>query len=435
MRPWFAAAAAVAALAPCAAPAETLVEALTAAYVNNPDLQAARAAARSAREDFPQALAGYLPRVDAFGSYGTERTEDRPGLGVQRAEPYSYGLSVSQQLYTGGLRGAQIEQARAGIASARQSLRATEQDVLVSVIQAYVDVRRDEEVVRIRRSNLEVLERRLEESQSRFEVGDVTQTDVAQSRARRAGAQSDLTSALSVLEASRARYVQVIGRTPEALEAPPPAPPTPETLQAAIEAGLAANPDYLQLAELERSAKAQVDIERSDRRPQISIVGEVTREYDGRDSDYRADDASASAELTIPLFDGGYARARVRQARRELDRTRAQRESVRRQVVRDVIAAWNDYGAAQGVTASSREQVSANELALEGAREEFQAGLRTTLDVLNAQQELLDSRLAVVSAERDAYVAQHALLAAAGRLDGAALGVNAPLYDPDKHRR
>lgn len=423
--------------APNVAYAESLADALAAAYRNNPTLEAARLGAASADENTAQARAAYLPTLDATASAGVRDNEVSAG-GVtdsETSEPRTAGIIAQQALYTGGFRNAQTRAARASVDRSREALRATEQDVLLDVISAYVDVRRDEEFVRIRGTDVELLERQLEEARARFEVGDVTLTDVSQAEARLAGSRSGLSEAQASLEASRGRYVQVVGEAPGALEAPPPAPALPETLNDAAEQALEFNPFVRDSAANERAAAAQTGIERSALRPQLSAVARWDQSEDSSGPDLRNEGASATAQLTVPLFEGGFARSRVRQSRLEEQRAQSLTEETRRAVISQLTEAWNNHLSAERVVFSSQEQVRANRMAFEGAQEERSVGLRTTLDVLNAQQELLNSALAVVRAERDAYVATHAVLAAIGLLDGQALHVNVPLYDPNEHAR
>ncbi|MET0181984.1 MAG: TolC family outer membrane protein [Caulobacterales bacterium] len=425
--------AAVAMMAPSAL-GDTLGDALTNAYEHNPTLAAARLSARSTDEQRAQARANYLPSIDVEGSYGVRDSETN-GVANQDIEPASASIVASQALYTGGFRSSQGRLARANVEASREALRQTEQDVLLSVIAAYVGVRRDEEVVRIREANVEVLTRQEEESRARFEVGDITRTDVAQSGARLAGAQSGLLQARADLESSRASYTQLVGKAPDALEAPPPPPDIPRTLDEAVDQALALNPNLRQAQQGQRAARAQTGIERSALLPQLAVVARADRADEASLPGVETESTSAAAQLTIPLFEGGYARSRVRQSRINEQRAEQLTEEARRAVVARVTSSWNDYLAAQRVVESSRTQLQANELAYEGVEAERSVGLRTTLDVLNAQQELLDSRLLLVTAERDSYIAQHSLLQTIGRLDGAVLAVNAPLYDPAEHGR
>jgi outer membrane protein len=349
-------------------------------------------------------------------------------------------VQATQSLFAGGRNIGRINQANANIDAAQETLRSTEQTILLQVVSAYMNVRRDAEILSIRASNAELLVKQVEEAKARFDVGEITKTDVAQSQARLAGARAQLALARADLEASRANYLQLVGNPPGELAPPPPTPPLPETLDGAVDQGLKANPDYLRLVETARAARAQIMIERADLLPQLSVTGRLDHSYEDRQrvggrllGD--VDSASAVAQLTIPLYQGGLARSQVAQARDLYHRADLSAAAARRQVVADVTNAWNDLDAARQTIAASREQVEANQLAYDGAVQEREVGLRTTIEVLNAQQELLDSRVSLVRAERDAYVAAGVLLQSAGALDPKALGVNASLYDPDKHRK
>lgn len=427
--------------APTLASAETLGDALASAYHTNPTLDAARQQARQADEGFAQARAGFLPQVGVSGSYGTSLriTETETPIGTLRTksttEPQNASVSASQSLFEGGRRLAQVGFANAQIRGAQEGLRSTEQSVLLLVIAAYVGLRRDEEVVRIRENNVKLLERQQQAARDRFEVGEITRTDVAQSDARLAGAIAGLAGARADLAASRAEYERIVGHVADGLESPPEVKELPASLDDAIAVALELNPDLRRFKENEAAARQQVRIERADLLPQISVIGRMARDIEPGAPNSNQESQTAVAQITIPLFEGGFARSRTRAAKIGVLRARSQTEEVRRSVVSQATSAWNDYAAALQVVASSKEQVRANQLALEGVEQEQQVGLRTTLEVLNAQQELLNAQLSVVTAERDAYVAAHSLLAAIGKLDARTLGVNSPLYDPEQHRR
>jgi outer membrane protein len=442
----FLTAAVTVAIAPAPAMAETLQDALTSAYLTNPTLQAQREATRQTDESLAQVRALFLPNVGISASMSTQlRITESPSIfggDVTRTasanktyEPQNATISVSQSLFEGGRRVAQLGQVKAQIAGAQEALRSTEQSVLLDVVAAFVDVRRDGEIVRIRANNVELLEQQLQAARDRFEVGEITRTDVAQAQARLAGAGAGLVSAQSDLAASRANYVRLVGYDAGALEAPPALDDLPPSLDEAISIALDLNPDLRRFKAVERAAREQVRIERAELRPQISLVGAMSRDIEPSGINTEVETQFASARLSIPLFEGGFAQSRTRAARIGVLRAQAETEEVRRSIVSTVTAAWNDYLAAQRVIEASREQVRANQLALEGVIQEQMVGLRTTLDVLNAQQELLDSQLNVVAAERNAYVAGNLLLTSIGRLDAEGVGVNAPLYDPNDHRR
>lgn len=439
---WLSAAAAFV-LAPPAG-AETLADALSAAYAHNPTLEAARAGTRAADEALPQARAGLLPQIAGTATITQRRTENENAGAlptstrgtISNTRPGTYGLQATQSVFDGGRNFGRLAQAGATVNASQEGLRATEQTVLLQTVAAYMDVRRDAEILSIRATNLDLLMRQVEEAQARFSVGEITRTDVAQAQARLAGARAQLAQARADLEASRAVYQQVIGEPPGQLETPPAPPAAPTDLAQAISQGLEANPSYLRLQENAKAAKAQIVIDRAALLPQISVVGRLDHAFEERVPGLGdTDSASAAAQLSIPLYSGGALRSRVAQSRQSYNQAEFSAAGARRQVVTDVTTAWNDLDAARLTIESSRQQVEANQLAFEGAEQERDVGLRTTIEVLNAQQELLDSRVNLVRAERDAYVAAHSLLQATGALNAQTLGVNGPLYDPDKHRK
>lgn len=416
--------------------ADTLADAIDAAYRNNPTLAAARIDTRSADEGVVQARSGYLPQVDLTASVGMRSSELTPLSGIPSSEdtdPQQIGVEAVQPVFTGGRLNAQQRLARAQALGARANLRSVEQQVLLAVIAAYEDVRRTEEIVRIRQNNVDVLARNLSAARDRFEVGEITRTDVAQSEARLAGGQAGLSAAESDLEAARALYIELVGEAPENLSAPPPHPPLPQSLDEAIDLAIGANPDLAAAEQARLAALSRVGVERSALLPQISIVGRWSSATDQAGPGYDSEETSAVAQFSMPLFEGGFYRSRVRQANLDADAAVLRAEAIRRAVIAGVVAAWNDFRAAQRVVDSAREQARANRLALEGVETEQLVGMRTTLEVLNAQQEMLDAELGVVEAERDLYVAAHVLLAAIGALDARTLAINAPLYDPDEH--
>ena len=427
-------------LAPVPALADTLADALAAAYRTNPTLDGARQQARQTDEGFAQARAGFLPQIDLSGSYGTSlRINEAKTTGATvrtkgTTEPQTASVQATESIFEGGRRLARVGFANAQIRGAQEGLRSTEQSVLLQVISAYVNVQRDGEVVRIFENNLTLLQRQQQAAKDRFEVGEITRTDVAQADARLAGAAADLAGARADYETSLAEYTRIVGQPANNLETPPEVAGLPTSLDEATAVALTANPDLRRFKENEAAARQQVRIERADLLPQVSIVGRMERDWDVSTPNFTSDSQSAAAQITIPLFEGGFARSRTRQAKIGVERAQAQTEEVRRQVVSVTTSAWNDYAASLRVIDSSKEGVRANQLALEGVQQEQQVGLRTTLEVLNAQQELLNSQLSVVRAERNSYVAAHALLQSIGKLDARALGVNAPLYDPDDHR-
>jgi outer membrane protein len=427
-------------VAPHAAQAQTLNEALTAAYENNPTLNAQRAATRQTDEGFVQARSGFLPQVSVSATYGARRVETEQTFAgattrtKNTTEPNSYGLQASQTLFAGGRRLAQLGLAEAQIDVAQETLRITEQQVLLSAVAAYVNVRRDQEALEIRLANVQLLEEQLRAARERFQVGVLTRTDVAQAEARLAGALAGVAGARADLESSKASYEQVIGAAPEGLTAPPAIAGLPKDLSEAVAMAVEASPVLQRAQFAESAARELVKIEGADLLPNLSIVGRIDRTFDQAGAGIGQDITSATAQLSIPLFEGGLVRSRTRAAKIGVDRAQAQVEEARRAVVAQVVEAWNDHQATLRVIDASRRQVEASRLALEGATLESEIGERTTLDVLNARQELLEAQLQLVRSERDSYVAANALLASMGMLDARGLALDVSAYDPQKHR-
>ena len=405
-----------------AAGAQSLEETLVSAYRSNPALAAQRARLDQTEEGYVQARAGRLPSVSANAEVSEQ--EVWGGAFNIRNGDLGYGLSINQPIYQGGRISGSIDAALARVEAGREALRAAEQGVLLDAVAAHAEVVRDRQIVAIRSNNVDVLAEQLRAARDRFEVGEITRTDVAQAEARLSGARAQLSAAQAALAASRAAYVRVAGVEPADPEpAAPPSAGLPEALADAAQAALTTNPD-LRAAQLQEIAAEQgVRVARGALRPNVSVGAQVS---EGRPSDFSGQvqgSATVRAQVSMPLFTGGLNRSQVREARAAADEARLSQLGVRRQVIEGVTNAWNNYLAAQAVIESSREAVRANEIAFEGVEQEAFVGLRTTLDVLNAEQELLNSRLELVRAERDLTVAAYALLQAMGFLDAARLNL------------
>jgi TolC family type I secretion outer membrane protein len=401
---------------------------LTAAYRNNPNLEDARLAVRSAREDSVQAFAGYLPSLGVSSTYGVRNVETEttsifgPSITQHELEPLTASVQLQQQLYTGGRRDGERDRARAGVEGARHGLRSTEQNVLLAAVDAYLSVRRDEEILRLRQEHVAALERQLAGTRRRLEVGEVSRTDLAQAQTRLSGAQANEARAAADLESSRARYELVVGKAPEGL-APVAAPATPESLDSAVRAAEERHPDVLRSISARRAARAQVEIERSALRPQFSFVGRYDYIEQSTIESDRSEGASALAQFSLPLYEGGFASSRVRQGDINVQRAEARIEGQRREVVANVVAAWSNLEAGRDVVDAAREQVTAASEAVDGAERERGLGLRTTLDVLNAEEERRNAQISLVSAETEFTFSAYALLAATGALTMETLGV------------
>ncbi|WP_421729063.1 TolC family outer membrane protein [Brevundimonas sp.] len=436
--------------------AETLQEAIALAYRTNPTLLAQRANQRALDESVPQARAGLRPTIDASIGASYSRTDskgsttagidvdgdgiiDIPGTttgGVTETDSGSASVGLSQTIYSGGRIGHGIGAAEANVLAGRENLRAVEQQVLASVIQAYVDVQRDMEILTIRQDNLTVLRRQLDESNARFEVGEITRTDVAQSESRLAQSQADLANAQAQLSVSRAAYAAVIGQAPTNLETPPMLPGVPTDFDIALDAGLKENPGVLAAQYALQAAESRVAQARSAYLPSARL----TASYGGSDDLDRFDltqrtSFQAGASVSIPLFTGGLNRSQVAQALEQANAAQIQVEGERRGVLQDVSSAYAQVISTRAALTAGQEAVRAATVAAEGVRQEAQVGLRTTLDVLNQELELRSAQVTLVSAVRNEYVAQALLLSAMGRLEGQNLDPAIEVYDAAENYR
>jgi outer membrane protein len=344
-------------------------------------------------------------------------------------------LTVTQPIYTGGLVASEVNAADADVMSGREGLRQVEETVLQAVIGAYVGVRRDQESLAIAQENATVLKRQLDEAQARFQVGEITRTDVAQTQARLAAAQAQLSTAQAQLTVSRADYDQVVGQNPGDL-APEPslAKLLPATVDQAFDGAEHNNPQIRQADFAEQAAAARVAAAKAQTRPTVAL--RAAAGYQGGNLGLASPfanythDVNASAVVTFPLFTGGLTSSQIRQAAERDNAARIAIETIRRQVLQQVAQAWSQLLGARANLVANEEQVSATSIAFEGTRQEAQVGLRTTLDVLNAEQELRNAQLALVNARHDEYVAAATVLAAMGALYVQDLASGVPAYDP-----
>jgi len=427
--------------------ADTLQEAIALAYRTNPSLQAQRANQRAIDELVPQARAGLRPdlSVSVAASYSRSDVDGTGGVdlngdgivdiagsgGVSETDTGSATLSLNQTLYSGGRTARAIDAAEANVLSGRENLRSVEQQILAGVIQSYVDVLRDVEILQIREANLAVLRRQLDESNARFEVGEITRTDVAQSEARLAQSQADLAGARAQLSVSRAAYASVVGQAPANLVAPPALPGVPDDFDLALDVGLAENPGVLAARYELDAAEARAAQARSAYLPTVGVSAsyggsdELSSFNPGSNTSFRA-----GAQLSVPLFTGGLNRSRLAQA---LEQANAARTSIRaeeRAVLQNVSTSYAQIISANAQLVAGEESVRAARIAAEGVRQEQQVGLRTTLDVLNAELELRNAEITLAQARRNQYVSQANLLTAMGRLSGEDLVPDLDAYDP-----
>lgn len=433
------------ALAGSPALAQTMDAALARAYSGNPTLNAQRAAVRATNENVPQALSGYRPRVTASADIGASITDSDTPFNAQgtgsphnrstaRLNPRGAGVQVDQNIFDGGKTRSSVSQAESQVLGARATLLNTEQNVLLDAATSYMNVLRDTAILNLNRNNVEVLEEQLRQTKDRFQVGEVTRTDVAQAEARLSQAQSQAILAESNLKTSIARFRQNIGIEPKQLAPGRPVENLlPKSLPAALNAALTAHPAIIAALHGVDAAELQVKVTEADLYPVLGVRGTVQQRYDNQFFGDNRTSASAVATLTIPLYEGGQVYSRTRQAKETAGQRRIEVDTSRDNVRAAVVSAWGGHEAAKAQITAAQAQVQAAETALAGVREEAKVGQRTTLDVLNAQQELVIARSTLVTAQRDRVVASYAVLSATGRLSSDTLKLKAERYDARKH--
>ncbi|PWG03540.1 hypothetical protein DF286_12135 [Sphingosinicella humi] len=423
---------------PDQADTETLRDALIQTYRSNPTLTAQRAQVRTLDEGVAIAKAQGRPQLSATAGVNQDLTRTGGGNGRN----FNAGVDLSLPLFQGGRVRNSVRAADARVLAGRANLRATQGDIFTEAVAAYMDVIRDRSVVTLNRNQVGVLETNLQASEDRFEVGDLTRTDVAQSEARLSLARSNLATAEGQLEGSEENYRRVIGELPGDLQPPPPLPPLPQTPDQAVEIALANNQDLVSIQNQVRAAGLDVRVASADRLPTVSAIGSgrytnFLGSQDGRFGTAPGElpntetVTGAGVQATIPLYQGGLVGARVRQAQAFQSQLIEQGIEIERAVVANSRAAFASYQAALDAIESNEIAVAANQLALEGTRAEQSVGTRNVLDVLNAEQELLNSQVALVTARRDAYVAGFQLLNAMGQAEIEDLNLDGGyIYDP-----
>ena len=426
----------IAALMGGTAGADTLRDALVSAYQTNPTLTAQRQTLEAT--DATVAIAKAAGRPQIIGTVGLNRNLAQRGVlnTGGKGPTLSVGADVSYPLFNGGSVRNNVKAAQTRVEAGRATLRAVEGDVFTQAVSAYMDVIRDRAIVELNQNNVKVLTTNLEATRDRFQIGDLTRTDVAQSEARLQLGRSQLAAAQGQLTASEATYRQIIGHAPGQLAPPPPLPPLPTGPDEAVRIALASNPDLVAISRQAIAAGYDVRVAQAGRLPTLS--GVLSNTYvnnlggnNGSGIPNTGAQSSIGLSANIPIFQGGLPAARIRQAQAQEGQTLEQVVGTERAVVQTARAAYASYDASQRQIQAQTTAVQANELALEGARAEQSVGTRTVLDVLNAEQELLNSQVALVTAKRDAYVAGFQLLNAMGQAEAQDLGLEGgPLYDP-----
>src|ERR1700730_12847633 len=432
--------------------AETMSGALARAYAGNPDLNQQRAGVRATDETLPQASAAWRPTATATGQYGYNyfdlhtsggtsggvalQTGPLTGTRLRRGtDPGTRDLTVTQNIFNGNRTVNGVRQAESNIFGGRESLRNTEQNVLFSGASTYMNVLRDTAILDLRKNNIIVLQEQLRQTRDRFTVGEVTRTDVAQAESSLATGRSDYFTAEANLKTSVADFRRVIGIEPTRLE---PARTIesllPRTLGSAVDLGLAEHPGVQAALHAVDAAALQVKLAEGQLYPSLNLVGNVQQNYNffGIPGELFLT-GSIAAQLSVPIYQGGAEYAGIRQAKEALGQARLQADLQRDSVREMVVSNWSQLESARSVIESSKASVRAADIALDGVRQETEVGQRTTFDILQQQQILLNARVGLVIAQRDRVVASYAVMASIGRLSAANLNLTITQYDPTIH--
>jgi outer membrane protein len=452
---WLASAATAAMMIVGAVPAaaETLQDALSSAYENNPTILSERSKLRATDELVPQALSNWRPTVTVSGnvtrsntySYinsgstiggttsGTPQGQQVSSAGTIIYNADTMGVQVTQPVFRGGRTLAQTRQAEAQVDAERAQLSITEQQVLLNVATAYLNLVQAQSVLQLSINNEQVLQRQLDAVQDRFRVGEVTRTDVAQAQSRLSGAHADRTQAEGSLRTARAAYVQQVGHLPDKVDYPDALPDLPADAQAAQALAASQNPNIVNAQAAYQASLEGIDLIAGELLPQVSLTGQAQRivNFDGPSTLENV--AQVSVNVTVPIYQAGQEYSRLRAQKQTAGQTRAVIDQARRDVEESITAAWEALQTGRARLASYNDQIAAARIALEGVTRENQVGSRTVLDVLNAEQELLQAQVNEVQARHDEIVAAYQLLNATGQLTAQYLALPVELYDPAMH--
>ena len=413
--------------------AEDMKTTLETAYLNNPNLEAARASQRAIDETVNQEIGNWRPRIVGTGSWSRQNNE-RAGsfLEAGTTTPKSLGISVEQNVFRSFQTVNGTGEARKNVEASRAQLHDTEQQILIAAVEAYSNVIRDEAFLNFTSTNVTSLQRQLQASEDRFEVGEITRTDVAQSRARLSRAQSEKIAAEATLTASRASYQRIVGNEPGTLERDIVMPALPASEEAAYDIASRMHPAVIGANASEAAANYAVKKQYGGLGPSVTVGASYTKSWDTFLPGDRTTAKAVQANLRVPFYQAGVQASIVRQAKQRRSQFRMQAIAAERQVQELVRNSWESYREASARITSTLSQLEANEIALEGVRQEADVGSRTILDVLDAEQELLDARVNNARAVRDRTVAGYNLLGATGQLTAQGLGLNVEYYDAEQ---
>lgn len=432
-------------LYPTAVQSQTLEEALSFAYQNNPTILAQRASLRATDENVAQALSGWRPTIAAVGNITPTKSKTKGSSGnpaynatygdtESSAVDYGVGIQISQSVFSGFRTISQTKAAENQVKAAAANLVATEEKVLSDAVTAYADVLQYQSILDLKISNENILKKELEQTNNRFKVGEVTATDVAQANSRYAAAIADRVKSSGDLQVAKAAYLNIIGEVPENLTEPDVAKELlPVSLDSAKELAAQYNPAVIAAEYNARSAWHNINTQKSDLLPDLTVSASARKDWNAPLQHYDTNQYQASANLTIPLYEAGVGYSKVRQAKHTANQYRILKEEAIKAAIDSATSAWESYTTAQASIASIDSQIEAAARALKGVRREALAGERTVLDVLNAENELLSAKVNLITAKRNRLVSSYTLLAAIGRMTAKSLALNVPVYNPNEN--
>ena len=421
------------------ASAETIASALSKAYVGNPQLKAEQARQRATDEQVPQAKSGWRPTVttnsDIRKTYQGTRSSDETTVAYRKSDFLDGGfqINLSQPVFDGFRTENALREADATVRAGNQNLLAVEQQVLLDGAIAFMDVIRDRQIANYRRASLDNFKEQVRAATARFDVGEVTRTDVAQANARSAEARGRYAVAVGNLETSVANYIRVIGVKPGRLIFPPLSPRVPKTLRQAIAISGETNPQILAAAYVEQAAEANIGVQKSDLLPKVNFEAGYLIDNNSRNSFGRSRAGFIQGTLSVPIYQSGRVYSQIREAKQISSQRRLEVLDVHRQVRERVVSAWHILKASTVTIAAAKEAVAANKIALDGVTQEAQVGTRTTLDVLDAENELVETQVALANSLRDRIVAGYQLVAAIGHMTAGDLRLSVNVYDPRRN--
>ena len=417
--------------------AETLNEALVKAYLNNPQLRAERAELRATDESVSQAMANWRPTVQWDATAGLSHREDNtrtnPGERTVSTTPITSTFSFSQTLFRGFQTESAVDEAEANVKAERWRLVNTEQTVLLDAVTAYSNVIRDKAVLDLNKNNEQVLLRQLEATRDRFEVGELTRTDVSQAQARYSKSTADRIQSEGDLESARATYENVVGESPVELTVPQQPDDLPTSVEEAVEKATKSNPAFLAAYYDELAAMEDIKEQSGQLLPELSLTGSYATAHESSSKDQKTNTGTIGLNLSVPFYQKGTVYSEIREAKQTAAQRRLQMEEQRRDAIEDARKGWEGLVTARARIQSFLDQIRSAEVALDGVQREAAVGSRTVLDVLDAEQELLDAKVSLVRATRDEIVAVYELKQAIGQLTAEAMGLDTAIYDPNVH--